>query len=62
MVTVLRGWAMVREVNGEEWYLGEGTSNFHLPAGTELGAASSFRDKMDGVEYLDLREQDARPE
>lgn len=53
---------MVREVNGEEWYLGEGTSNFHLTAGTELGAASSFRDKMDGVEYLDLREQDARPE
>lgn len=46
---------MGNEVNGEEGDLGEETINFYLPADTELCMASSFRDKMDGVEYLDLR-------
>lgn len=49
---------MARDMEGEEGYLGEGTINFHPSAGTELGVASSYRDKMDGVEY-DLRGQDA---
>lgn len=38
--------------------MGEGTINFHPSAGTELGVASSYTDKMDGVE-CDLRAQDA---
>lgn len=49
-------------MNGEEGDLGKGTVNFYPPVGTKLGVASSFRDKMDGMGYLDLRGQGVSPE
>lgn len=53
---------MAGGVNGEEGDLDEGTINSHPSVGAELGVASSFRDKMDRVEYLDLRGQDGGQE